>query len=369
MADLITGATGSAPGAEPEPITAPAAPDPIEQLREGQVIPAHPLALTADRRLDETRQRALTRYYLEAGAGGVAVAVHTTQFPVHEPERGLLQPVLELAAGTAAEYDRPTILVAGLVGPVEQAVAEAELARSLGYQFALLAPYGTGAATDDQLLERARAVGDVLPVIGFYLQPSVGGRMLDRDFWRRLAEIESVVAIKVAPFNRYATLDVVHGVADAGRISDIALYTGNDDHIIGDLTAGYQLGADGRSAQFAGGLLGQWAVWARRAVEILQLSKQAKAGDDRALRDLLAIDAALTDANAAIFDARNAFAGCIPGIHEVLRRQGLLAGTWCLDEDETFGPGQLDEIDRIWQAWPQLRDDDFIAENLDRWLR
>jgi dihydrodipicolinate synthase/N-acetylneuraminate lyase len=339
----------------------------IDRLREGLVIPAHPLALDSARRLDETRQRALTRYYLEAGAGGVAVAVHTTQFQVHEPDRGLLAPVLELAATTAAEYDRPTTLVAGLVGPVDQAVAEAELARSLGYQFALLAPYGTGQATDDQLLHRAKAVGDVLPVIGFYLQPSVGGRPLERDFWRRLAEIESVVAIKVAPFDRYATLDVVHGVADAGRIGEIALYTGNDDHIIGDLTTIFPIGGSA-GAQFVGGLLGQWAVWTKRAVDILETAKLAKHGDDQALRELLAIDAALTDANSAIFDARNAFAGCIPGIHEVLRRQGLLAGTWCLDEHETFGPGQLVELDRIWHAWPQLRDDEFIAEHLDRWL-
>jgi dihydrodipicolinate synthase/N-acetylneuraminate lyase len=336
----------------------------MDAFHSGTVIPAHPLALDAERRLDERRQRALTRYYLEAGAGGVAVAVHTTQFGVHEPERGLLAPVLELASTTAAEYpDRSTVLVAGVCGPTEQAVAEAELAASLGYHLILLAPYGATHLSDDELLDRTRAVGEVLPVIGFYLQPAVGGRALPRPFWRELADIPSVVGVKVAPFDRYATLDVVHGVADSDRGSDVAFYTGNDDHIVGDLLATYPTGTE-----FVGGLLGQWAVWARNAVDLLDLARRAKAGDDDALRRVVQIDTALTDANAAIFDARNNFHGCVPGIHEVLRRQGLLAGLWCLDEKETLGPGQLDEIDRIWAAYPHLRDDDFVAANLDRWL-
>jgi dihydrodipicolinate synthase/N-acetylneuraminate lyase len=340
-------------------------PDPWAVFHAGTVIPAHPLALTSDRKLDERRQRALTRYYLEAGAGGLAVAVHTTQFAIHDSASGFLAPVLELAATTAKEYsDRPVVLVAGLSGPTSQAVAEAELAASLGYQLALLAPYGADDLTEVELLDRARAVGDVLPVVGFYLQPSVGGRPLSRQYWQALAEIESVVGIKVAPFDRYATLDVIHGVGQSERRGEIALYTGNDDHIVGDLIATYPAGV-----QFVGGLLGQWAVWVKKAVELLDLSQRAKAGDNRALRAALEIDAALTDANAAIFDIKNDFHGCIPGIHEVLRRQGLLAGTWCLDEDERLGPGQLEEIDRIWAAYPQLRDDDFIAENLDRWLR
>jgi dihydrodipicolinate synthase/N-acetylneuraminate lyase len=338
--------------------------DPYAAFRAGAAIPAHPLALTAERKLDERRQRALTRYYLDAGAGGLAVAVHTTQFGIHEPSRGLLGPVLELAATTAREDPaRSAILVAGLAGSTRQAVAEAELAASLDYHLALLAPYGADQLTEDQLLERARIVGEVLPVIGFYLQPAVGGRPLSRRYWRLLADIESVVGIKVAPFDRYATLDVVRGVAESDRGREIALYTGNDDHIIGDLTTTYPGGV-----QFVGGLLGQWALWVHKAVEVLELSRRAKSGDDLALRALLEVDAHLTDANAAIFDSDHTFRGCIPGIHEVLRRQRLLEGTWCLDEDETLSTGQCDEIDRIWSAYPHLRDDDFIAENLDRWL-
>lgn len=336
----------------------------IERFRRGLVLPAHPLALDAERRLDEQRQRALSRYYLEAGAGGLAVAVHSTQFAIHEPERGLLRPVLELAAQTAKEYaDGQPVLVAGLCGPTEQAVAEAELAASLGYHLALLAPYGAADLTEQQLLERTRAVGEVLPVIGFYLQPAVGGRPLSRDFWRRLAELPSIVGVKVAPFDRYATLDVVHGVAESDRRGDVALYTGNDDHIVGDLIAAYPNGA-----RFVGGLLGQWAVWVRNAVDLLDTAEAARSGDNAALRRLLRTDTALTDANAAIFDVANNFAGCIPGIHEVLRRQGLLRGTWCLEEHETLGPGQLAEIDRVWNSYPWLRDDEFIAERLDRWL-
>ncbi|WP_026876076.1 dihydrodipicolinate synthase family protein [Jiangella gansuensis] len=339
----------------------------LERFRAGGVVPAHPLALDDDRKLDERRQRALARYYIEAGATGLAVAVHTTQFAVHEPGRGLLAPVLELAAGVADEYpqQRP-VMVAGLVGPAEQAVAEAELAAGLGYDLALLTPYGVGSASEDELIERARAVGEVLPVIGFYLQPAVGGRVLGRTFWRRLAELPSVVGIKVAPFDRYATLEVVHGVAASGRAGDMALYTGNDDHIVTDLVTTYRV--DGQELTLVGGLLGQWAVWVRGAVETLAAAERARAGDDAALRRLLELNPVLTDANAAIFDAANAFRGCVPGIHEVLRRQGLLAGVWCLEEDEVLSPGQLAEIDRVWAAYPQLRDDDFIAERLDRWL-
>ena len=342
-------------------------------IRRGCVIPAHPLALTPDRRLDERRQRALSRYYLDAGAGGLAIGVHTTQFAVHEPERGLLAPVLELAAQTVREYAerepaRPVALVAGALGPTAQAVAEAELAASLGYHMVLLPPVAD--LDEDGLIDRARAVGEVLPVLGFYLQPAVGGRELSRDYWTRLASIDSVVGIKVAPFNRYRTLDVLHGVCRSGRAGELALYTGNDDHILADLVTVHRVVVDGRTvdAQFVGGLLGQWAVWAHRAVEFLDAAAAARAGDDQALRRLLRLDGQLTDANAAIFDAANAFHGCIPGIHEVLRRQGLLAGRWCLDPAEELSPGQLAEIDRVWAAYPHLRDDDFVAANLDRWL-
>ncbi|NUR90387.1 MAG: dihydrodipicolinate synthase family protein [Nonomuraea sp.] len=347
--------------------TAPEAQTSVRELfRRGLVIPAHPLALDASRRLDERRQRALTRYYVEAGAGGLAVGVHTTQFAIHGSP--LLAPVLELAATTAQESSRSVVLVAGATGPTKQAVAEAELARSLGYHMVLLSPYSE--LSEDELVERARAVGEVLPVIGFYLQPAVGGRPLSRDFWTRLAGIEAVVGIKVAPFDRYRTLDVLHGVVRAGRSDEVALYTGNDDHILADLITQHRVVVDGREVEveFVGGLLGQWAVWVNRAVDLLEEARRARGGDDQAVRRLLRLDGQLTDANAAIFDSANGFHGCIPGIHEVLRRQGLLAGRWCLDPAEELSPGQLAEIDRIWEAYPHLRDDAFVAEGLSRWL-
>jgi Dihydrodipicolinate synthetase family len=335
---------------------------PLESFRRGCVIPAHPLALDEQRRLDERRQRALTRYYLAAGAGGIAVGVHTTQFAIHDPAVGLLRPVLELAAETSKGTD--AVLVAGACGPTSQAVAEAELAAALGYDMILLSPQK--GLSEDELIDRARAVGEVLPVVGFYLQPAVGGRVLSREYWTRLASLESVVGIKVAPFDRYRTLDVLHGVCASGRAHELALYTGNDDHILADLVAPHRVGDV--EVEFVGGLLGQWAVWARTAAGLLEQARLARAGDDAALRELLLLDGHLTDANAAIFDAANAFRGCIPGIHEVLRRQGLLAGRWCLDEAEELSPGQLERIDRIWVAYPHLRDDDFVAEHLDRWL-
>ncbi|GAB2574135.1 dihydrodipicolinate synthase family protein [Kribbella endophytica] len=342
----------------------------LKRFHAGCVIPAHPLALDEDRRLDERRQRALSRYYLEAGAGGLAVAVHTTQFALHEPGRGLLAPVLGLAAEVAREYpDDSPVLVAGITGPTAQAVQEAELAAGLGYHLALLTPYDAGDDSEDALLERARAVGEVLPVIGFYLQPAVGGRVLSRDFWRRLAALDCVAGIKVAPFDRYATLDVVLGVRESGRADRIALYTGNDDHIVLDLITSFRSpGITEPDLAFVGGLLGQWAVWARGAVDVLNDAELARSGDDDALRRLLAIEADLTDANSAVFDVANDFHGCVPGIHEVLRRQGLLEGRWCLDPAENLSPGQMAEIDRIWAAYPHLRDDEFITTNVTRWL-
>ncbi|MFI6496369.1 dihydrodipicolinate synthase family protein [Nonomuraea typhae] len=347
--------------------TAPEAqPSARDLFRRGLVIPAHPLALDAGRKLDERRQRALTRYYVAAGAGGLAVGVHTTQFAIHGTP--MLAPVLELAAETSRAAGREVLLVAGATGPTRQAVAEAELARSLGYHMVLLSPYAE--LDEDGLIERARAVGEVMPVIGFYLQPAVGGRRLSREFWTRLASIESVAGIKVAPFDRYRTLDVLHGVVRAGRADEVALYTGNDDHILADLITTHRVVVDGREVEveFVGGLLGQWAVWVRKAVGLLEEARRARAGDDEAVRRLLSLDGHLTDANAAIFDSANGFHGCIPGIHEILRRQGLLAGRWCLDPEEDLSPGQLAEIDRVWAAYPWLRDDEFVAEGLDRWL-
>ena len=325
-----------------------------EHLLAGQVIPAHPLALTARRTLDEEQQRGLTRYYIDAGAGGVAVAVHTTQFEIRRPAHALLRPVLELAADASRERRAtgamPFVLVAGAIGDTRQAVAESELAASLGYDMVLLSLGAMRNASDDALIAHCRAVSEVLPLFGFYLQPAVGGRVLGYDFWRRLAENERVWAIKIAPFNRYRTLDVVRAVADAGR-DDLALYTGNDDSILLDLLTPFPVrSANGGGVRhIVGGLLGQWAVWTRGAVRLLERVRAVRDGSASRgeLRELLRLNAALTDANAAIFDAAHDFAGCIPGIHEVLRRDGLLEGTWCLDPAETLSPGQLAAIDRV----------------------
>ena len=349
-------------------------------LLAGQVIPAHPLALTSDRRLDAHRQRALTRYYVDAGAGGIAVGVHTTQFAIRQ--HGMLRDVLALGAESArawlARAPRPFALVAGAVGGREQAVTEATLAHELGYDAVLLSLAGHDRASHAELLAHCRAVAEVLPVVGFYLQPAVGGRLLDYRFWRDFAEIPAVVAIKVAPFNRYQTLDVVRAVVDAGR-DDVALYTGNDDNIVADLLTPYRFVRNGQpvSRRIVGGLLGQWAVWTERAVAMLRALQRlqtdgvgAPQGEDvpRTVHEWLAHGVALTDANAALFDVAHGFAGCIAGIHEVLRRQGLLAGTWCLDPHEALSPGQSEELDRVIASYPELVDDRFVAEHRDRWL-
>ena len=324
-----------------------------ERLRAGAVIPAHPLALTADRKLDERRQRALTRYYLAAGAGGVAVGVHTTQFEIRDC--GLLAPVLELAMEELRRAD--SIRVAGIVGRTAQAVNEAELAARLGYHAGLLSLGAMASASVPELLEHARAVAAVIPLFGFYLQPAVGGRVLPYEFWRAFAEIENVVAIKIAPFNRYQTIDVIRAVAESGR--EIALYTGNDDNILVDLLTPFRFGDT--TVRIAGGLLGHWAVWTRRAVELLEQRET--------LRDSLTLAIEITDSNAAFFDAANGFRGCIAGIHEVLRRQGLLAGRWCLNPREDLSPGQMQEIDRVYRAYPHLNDDNFVREHLDEWMK
>jgi dihydrodipicolinate synthase/N-acetylneuraminate lyase len=339
-------------------------------LLAGQVIPAHPLALTPSRTMDERRQRALTRYYVAAGAGGIAVGVHTTQFEIRR--FGLLRPVLELAAETAsaalAAAPRPFARIAGAIGDTRQAVGEAELAAALGYDAVLLSLAGLDELTDAQLVRHCRTVAEVLPLVGFYLQPAVGGRRLGYDFWRELAELPALAAVKIAPFDRYATLDVVRAVAAAGR-EDVALYTGNDDSILVDLLTPFPVATGGAPGErrIVGGLLGQWAVWTRRAVELLDEVRRARATDtlDAAW---LRRAAALTDANAAIFDARHAFAGCIPGIHEVLRRQGLLRGVWTLNPRERLGAGQAAEIARVSARYPELTDDAFVAEHRDDWL-
>ncbi len=344
----------------------------VRLLQNGTVIPALPLALTRHRTFDERRERALIRYYLEAGAEGLAAGVHTTQFEIRLPEVGLFRPILEVAKEEQVRFTfsngRPVIMIAGVVGQTAQAMREAELAATLGYDAVLLSLAALKDASNPDLLDHCRAVASVLPVIGFYLQPAVGGRALDFNFWRDFARIDNVVAIKMAPFNRYQTLDVIRGVIESGRAGEITLYTGNDDNIVADLLTRYTL-SDGKeriTKRIVGGLLGHWAVWTKKAVDLLERIQHASSGAESSR--LLELGVHVTDCNAAFFDAANNFAGCITGIHEVLRRQGLLDGIWTLNPNETLSPGQKEEIDRVYRAYPDLNDDAFVAENLDRWL-
>lgn len=339
-----------------------------QALRDGAVIPAHPLALDANRKFDTRRQTALTRYYIDAGAGGLAVGVHTTQFAIRET--GLYRPVLELAQQTVASWSKkPLIMVAGLAGRTEQAVREADIAAGLGYHAGLLSLAAMKGASEDELIAHCRAAAERIPLIGFYLQPAVGGIVLPSSFWRRFAEIENVVAIKMAPFNRYRTLDVIRGVVEAKAEDRITLYTGNDDHIVLDLLAPFPVVRGGQTVtvRIKGGLLGHWSVWVKKAVDLLSRIHAATA-TPHVPAELLALDAQVTDCNSAIFDVVNNFHGVIAGCHEILRRQGLLEGIWCLDPKETLGPGQSAEIDRIYAAYPHLNDDDFVRANLGRWL-
>lgn len=342
-----------------------------ELLQRGLAIPAHPLALDAQRQLDERRQRALTRYYLDAGAGGLAVGVHTTQFAIRE--RGLYEPVLRLAAETARDWvgtQRELALVAGLCGPTAQALAEARLARDLGYHAGLLSLAALSDRSEDELIAHCQAVAAELPLVGFYLQPAVGGRVLSAGFWARFAAIEQVVAIKVAPFHRYRTLDVVRGLVAARAEERVTLYTGNDDHIVLDLLTPFTVMRDGApvTVRFHGGLLGHWSVWTQKAVQLLQRC-QATVAAGAVPAELLALDSRVTDCNSAFFDVANDFRGCIAGCHEILRRQGLLEGIWCLDPQEGLSPGQADALDRVCREHADLSDDEFVAANRDRWLR
>ena len=333
------------------------------------MIPAHPLALNANRTLDERHQRALTRYYIASGSGGVAVGVHTTQFEIRNPKHGLYEPVLVLAAETAhASAHAPFALVAGVIGDTHQAVREAALAAELGYHAALLGLGAMKTATEEELLAHCREVSGVMPIFGFYLQPAVGGRRLSYAFWRQFAEIPAVCAIKIAPFDRYETLSVIRAVADSGR-TDIALYTGNDDNIIPDLVTRYPVtdSRAPRTLRMVGGLLGHWAIWTSIATDYHRQALNTDASPD-AVSALLALGQIVTEMNAAVFDPANAFRGCIPGIHEVLRRQGLLQGIWCLDPAETLSPGQKEELDRVISRYPAMVDDAFVAAHLDEWL-
>ena len=334
------------------------------------VIPAMPLAIHEDRSLDVRHQKALIRYYMESGAGGLAVGVHTTQFEIRLPKHDLFKPVLSLAAEVIrAEYGPDRLLVAGVVGNTDQALREAEFAKQMGYDCVLLSLSAFATSDLPEILEHCRAIAGVMPVIGFYLQPAVGGRVLPYEFWRGFAEIENVVAIKMAPFNRYQTLDVVRAVCEAGAEQRIALYTGNDDNILIDLLTTYRIRTDdGRSVDVGikGGLLGHWAVWTHKAVEQLEMIKAWRKTGHSVPQEWMVLANEITDANAAFFDAANAFHGCIAGIHEVLVRQGIMASTRCLNPNETMSPGQSDEIDRIYRSYPHLNDDAFVKSIQER---
>jgi hypothetical protein len=337
-------------------------------IAEGTVLPAHPLALDANRKLDKTQQRALTRYYIDAGSGGLAVGVHTTQFAIRDV--GLYRPVLELAAEVASSWARrPLALVAGLSGPTRQALAEADVARGIGYHAGLLSLAAMKSASEDDIITHCQAVAREIPLVGFYLQPAVGGVILSANFWRRFAAIDNVIAIKIAPFNRYRTLDVLRGVCAAGALERITLYTGNDDHILLDLVLPFDLRDNGVTVRthIRGGLLGHWSVWTASAIKQFEMCKAAR-NKPSVPADLLALDARVTDCNSAFFDVANNFHGCIAGCHEVLRRQGLMNGIWCLDPAEGLSPGQMQEIDRVYNEHADLSDDDFVAANLSKWL-
>jgi len=344
----------------------------MKKLHEGVVIPALPLALNSSRKLDERRQRALIRYYLDTGAGGIAVAVHTTQFAIRNPEVGLFAPLLDIAR---EEFDRfasvngkPVIRIAGAMGKTDQALKETGMALEKGFHAVLLNVNAFRGAENKEIIKHCKKIAELLPVFGFYLQPAVGGIILNVDFWREFAAIENVIAIKIAPFNRYQTFDVIRGVVESGRADKIALYTGNDDTILVDLLSEYSIEFKGKTIKkrIVGGLLGHWAVWTQRAVQLLE---SVHAGEyDQDIRKTMSLANQITDCNAAFFDARNDFAGCIVGLHEVLRRQGLFEGTWTLNPAEVLSPGQKEEIDRVYRSYTHLNDDSFVRENLDRWL-
>ncbi|MDH7601396.1 MAG: dihydrodipicolinate synthase family protein [Armatimonadota bacterium] len=357
---------------------------PWEVLRRGTVIPASPLALTASRNLNERRQRALWRYYAAAGAGGIAIGVHTTQFAIRDPKIGLFEPLLELgkdemdrldalrARGVnsgSSDTSAPLIRIGGICGRTPQALKEAQKLCELGYHAGLLSLAAMSDASEDELIDHCKAVAEVIPLVGFYLQKAVGGPKLSYTFWRRFLDIENVVAIKIAPFNRYQTLDVVRAAAESGR-DDVALYTGNDDNIVLDLLTTFRFSVNGKLVErrIVGGLLGHWSVWTKKAVELLDQCHVITAQGNSIPKEMLTLAAQITDCNAAFFDAANDFAGCIAGVHEVLRRQGLLEGIWCLNPNETLSPGQSEEIDRVYKAYPQLNDDTFVKEHLDEWL-
>ncbi len=344
----------------------------LEILHNGTVIPAIPLVLDHNRKFDPLGQRRLVRYYLEAGAGGVAAAVHTTQFEIRDPEFDLLRPVLETVAEELDDFERTSgktlVRIAGVCGETPQARQEALLAKELGYDAVLLSPGGLNHLSEEEMLQRTEEVAALMPVIGFYLQSSVGGRRFSFSYWKRLADIQNVVAVKSAPFNRYQTLDLVRGCAASSRRDEVALYTGNDDNIVSDLLTPFCFDIDGQTITkyFAGGLLGHWCVWTEKVAEQFTAIKACQ-GTDSIPAQLLTLGAQITDCNAAFFDVANGFRGCIAGVHEVLRRQGLMEGIWCLNPEETLSEGQMQEIDRVYKMYPALNDDAFARNFLERW--
>lgn len=348
--------------------------DLLISIRRGMVIPAQPLALNRSRKLDERRQKALTRYYIDAGAGGLAVGVHTTQFEIRDPKIGLFKPVLQLAAEVIDQQQlsprKPFLKIAGICGKTPQAVREASLARDLGYHAGLLSLAAVSRESHTKMIAHCKAVSEIIPIVGFYLQPAVGGCALPYSFWREFAEIENVIAIKMAPFNRYQTFDVIRAVCESGRGKEIALYTGNDDHIVLDLLTKHRINTSHgvRTVRIVGGLLGHWACWTQKAVQLLEEVHRITQGNQKIPAEMLTKAVEVTDSNAAFFDSSNAFKGCIAGIHEVLRRQGLLEGIWCLNPHEKLSPGQSAEIDRVYKSYPHLNDDLFVKQNLHRWL-
>ena len=344
----------------------------LKVLHNGTVIPAMPLVLDENRQFDEQGQRVLVRYYLDAGAGGIAMAVHTTQFEIRDPEVNLYEKVIEVVVDEIDKFEKKTgkaiVRIAGVCGEIEQAVREAELSKKYGCDAVLLSPGGLNHKSEDYMVERTEKVASVMPVVGFYLQPSVGGRAFTPNYWERVCEVKNVVAIKAAPFNRYLTHDVVRAAALSSRADEIALYTGNDDNIVIDLVTNYTFEKDGKTYKkdFVGGLLGHWSVWLNTVVKYFNTIKEAKAKGE-ITPEILALANAVTDANAAFFDTANNFAGCIAGLHEVLRRQGLMKGIWCLNPNETVSPGQIEEIDRVYKMYPELNDDEFVKANLENW--
>ena len=331
-----------------------------KKIIDGAFIPAHPLALNSDLSIDEESQRGLTRYYISCGVGGIAIGVHTTQFEIRDPKYNYYETVLRIASEEInnSEVDDSFIKVAGICGPVSQAIKEAEIANKHGYHLGLLSMGGLGSISENELIERTKAVAQVIPVFGFYLQSAVGGRILSYQFWEKFCEIENVYAIKVAPFNRYYTLDVVRAICNSSREKEIALYTGNDDNIINDLITPYEFKVEDRliKKRIVGGLLGHYAVWTKKSVEIFNQIKEGIRKNNLNYNEMLKIGVEITDMNAALFDVSNNFKGSISGIHEVLRRKGLLKDIYCINPEEKLSPGQSEEISRVINQYSHLVD-------------